>query len=234
MISVIMPARNADVYIQEAILSVLQQTGADFELLIADDASTDTTWRIISSYRHDPRVRIWRFKKKKGASGTRNYLIRRANGAYLAFCDADDKMLPEFLKIMTKILDRNSGIGVVYSNRLSIGRSGKLHLDRRSRGPVKTWDLIDGPISNGGTVVRKHLFEKVGGYRKELLFFEDYDLFWRLAEVTRFRYYQGKPLYFYRKRPGSLSDRPKRNLSAVQTNILRGVIARRYGFKPNW
>ena len=229
-----MPAHNVEAYVEEAIRSVLSQRGVSSELLVADDASTDVTWDRIRAYRDNPRLRFWRFRKRHGPGATRNYLMDRAQGVYLSFCDADDVMLPGHLRAMVRALNHDPGAGVVYTDRLIRNRSGKLHRSCRSRGPAETWDLFEGPISNGGTLVRRTLIRKLGGYRTDLPILEDYDLFWKLSEVTRFIYLRGKPLYFYRKRPGSLSSQSKRKHSLIQRGLLRGVILRRYGFRVPW
>ncbi len=234
IVSVVMPAYNVDPYVEEAIRSVLAQKGVPFELLIADDGSTDGTWKCIQSYRADPRVRVWRFRHNCGVSFAGNYLIARSRGRYIASCDADDMMLPGHLKVLTRVLDQNPKVGVVYGDFVQKDRSGKLRLLRRSRGPSETWDLVDGPICNVGSLIRRTLIRKVGGYRTELPYLEDYDFFWRLAEVTQFLYLKSKPLYFYRRRPGSLSNLFKRKHTAAQQSLLREVILRRYGFQVPW
>ncbi len=233
-VSVIMPAHNVELYIDQAIQSVLAQREVVYELLIVDDASTDRTWNCIQTYQKDPRVRAWRLRKQRGAGGARNFLFSHAKGVYLAFCDADDRMLPGYLEIMVRAFNREPEVGVVYADRLVKDRFGRLRRHQRSRGPAETWDLCEGPISNVGTLLRRDVVQKVRGYRTDLPCLEDYDFFWRLAEVTRFLYLKGKPLYFYRKRPGSLSTQSKKKRSAIQQNLLRTVILRRYGFRVPW
>ncbi len=234
LVSVIMPARNVEKYVDEAIRSVLEQRGTVFELLVADDASTDGTWDRIQACRPNTKMRTWRFREHKGVGAARNYLIAHARGRYLAFCDADDKMLPGLLRALCLALDRNPQAGVAYTDRLVNDSSGRLRLRLRSRGPVETWDLIEGTISNGGAIVRRSLIKKVGGFRQDLSYLEDCELFWRLAEVTRFVYVKGKPLYFYRQRPGSLTEQFKKKASTIQSKLLREIIKRRYGIRVRW
>ncbi len=229
-----MPARNVEDYVDEAIRSVLGQRGVAFELLIADDASTDKTWSQIRTYKDDPRVRLWHFQKQKGEGAARNYLIARAKGRYLVSCDADDKFLPGFLQTMVRALNQNPGVGVAYMDRLVEVRPGKFKRGRRSRGPAETWDLLDGTISNGGTIVRRVLVRKAGGYREDLPYMLDCELFWRLGEITRFIYLKGKPLYVYRQRPGSLTAQFKSKSHSIRLKLLRQVIRQRYGFRARW
>lgn len=233
-ISVIMPAYNVAPYIDEAIRSVLAQQDISFEFLIGDDASTDNTWDRIRSYQTDPKVRAWRFSHNRGECVVRNFLITRALSPYISFCDADDLLMPGFLKTLVNVLKRNAEIGVVYGDMIERRSHQKDRILRRSRGPVKTWDLIDGSISHIGTLVRKSLIQKVGWYRPEYRFLGDVDLFFRLAEITEFRYLPGKPLYIYRRRPDSLSNQPKEKWVSVGQKIVKDAIFRRYGVEAKW
>lgn len=89
IISVIMPAYNHERYIREAIDSVLVQTCENFELLIIDDASTDNTWAVISSY-DDPHIRASRHAVNQGAHVSLNEGIRQARGKYISILNSDD------------------------------------------------------------------------------------------------------------------------------------------------
>lgn len=234
-VSVIMPACNVAAYIGQAVESVLAQRGASFELLIGDDASTDGTWDRISAYRSDPRVKAWCFKTRQGPGGVANRLIRRhARGVYLSSCDADDRMLSGHLRVLARVLDRHPRVGVVYGDLLRMEASGKCRRLPRSRGPTQTWDLIDGSIARGGTLIRRSVFDQAGGYPTQLPFLEDVEFFLRLSEITRFHYHSGRPLYLYRKRSGSLSDQPPQAWAAMGRKIWREAIFRRYGFKVPW
>lgn len=234
LVSVIMPARNVERYVDEAVRSVLDQRAVSFELLIADDHSTDTTWDRIKTYRNDPGVRVWRFRKKKGPGAAYNYLITRARGRYIAHCDADDRLLPGFLIKVVNAFQRNPDVGAVSTRRISQYRDHAVRTAMRKIGSAKAWDLIGGAISNGGTAVRRDLLVKAGGYRTDLPYLEDCELFWRLGEMTRILPLKGKPLYFYRKRRGSLTDRFKKMGQKIRLKLLREVIQRRYGVRPRW
>lgn len=232
-VSVIMPAYNAASSIDAAIQSVLAQKGVLFELLIGDDASTDGTWMRIRTFQTDPRVRATRFQRNQGAALTSNRLIAQARGEYLSSCDADDVMLPENLLVLTRVLDKHPAVGVAYGDLFVTEPRGCSWIKRRFV-PKKAWDLLGGCFANGGTLIRRSLIRKVGGYRPDLAYLEDCDLFLRLAEHTRFYHLAGKPLYCQRKSPGSLSDQPSKKLRKVSQKILRDAIQRRYGTSVGW
>ena len=93
LVSVIMPTYNSSQFLAGSIDSILAQTYQNFELLIADDCSTDDTTRLLMQYQaKDPRVKVFYNKEgNKGAGYTRNKCIENAQGRYIAFCDSDDR-----------------------------------------------------------------------------------------------------------------------------------------------
>lgn len=97
MISVIVPVYNTEKYLDRCIQSVLSQTYTDFELLLIDDGSTDSSGAICDRYADlDSRVRVFR-KENGGASSARNMGLDNAKGEFIGFVDSDDYVLPEFL-----------------------------------------------------------------------------------------------------------------------------------------
>lgn len=233
-VSVIMPARNVEDFITQAIRSVLRQRCGAFELLIGDDASTDRTWERILPYQDHPRVRAVRFRSHLGRSAARNRLIARARGKYLSICDADDKMLAGNLRVSSRLLERSPGVGVVCCDWRLIDRQGRLLPRRRRVIPSdQTWDLMNVGATHGGSMIRRRLFRRVGGYREDLLYAHDLDLLLRLAEVTRFARASKKPLYQVRFYP-HLSARFYRIARAEHPNVVRDAVRRRYGVAVGW
>ena len=104
-VSVIMPAYNSETYIRESIDSVLAQSFTDFELIVVDDGSTDTTAEIVESYT-DPRIRLIR-QANQGVSVARNRGLEAANGQYITFLDSDDLYYPDCLKTLLHLIQSN-------------------------------------------------------------------------------------------------------------------------------
>ena len=99
LVSIIMPSYNAVHYIVDSIESILAQTYQNWELVITDDCSTDGTQQILEDYaRRDARVRVFLLKENMGSGHTRNRCLEEAKGRYIAFCDSDDRWLPEKLE----------------------------------------------------------------------------------------------------------------------------------------
>jgi hypothetical protein len=105
-VSVLMSARNVEAYVDAAVQSLLDQTFSNFELLIADDASTDSTWSRLEQWAlRDSRIRLFRNKHPLTPPGSLNRLIPEVRGEYLAIMDADDIAVPWRLQVQVTVLD---------------------------------------------------------------------------------------------------------------------------------
>lgn len=104
-VSVIMPAYNRETYIRESIDSVLAQSFTDFELIVVDDGSTDSTAGIVQSYT-DSRIRLIR-QPNRGVSVARNAGLEAARGQFITFLDSDDLYYPDFLKVAFQLIQLN-------------------------------------------------------------------------------------------------------------------------------
>ncbi len=114
LVSVMMPAYNAEQFIGEAIESVLSQTYSNWELIVVDDGSTEGTATIASSY-HDPRIKVIH-QPNGGESVARNTALDHMQGDYVAFLDADDYYLPHHLKETIKYMLRHNSVDGVYTD----------------------------------------------------------------------------------------------------------------------
>lgn len=110
-VTVLIPVYNGEKFLAEAIESILGQTFTDFELLIIDDGSTDSTPRVISAF-NDPRIRFERNQQNLGLSETLNRGKVMARGEYLARMDSDDVSLPQRLSRQVAFMDNNPDVGI--------------------------------------------------------------------------------------------------------------------------
>jgi glycosyltransferase involved in cell wall biosynthesis len=109
LVSIIMPAYNAERHIAESIESVISQTYNNWELLITDDRSSDATQQIINEYAiNDSRIKLFINEQNGGAGVARNNSIKQANGRFIAFLDADDQWLPEKLTTQISFMLKNN------------------------------------------------------------------------------------------------------------------------------
>ena len=162
-VSVIIPAYNQAQYLGEAIRSVLAQTFTNFELIVVDDGSTDSTASIVTKYK-DPRLHYIN-QINKGLPEARNTGIAAAMGEYLAFLDADDIYHKDKLEVQVPVLDRNQAIGLCYSSRIEIDYLGNpLWLIKAPTevGLVKL--LLDFPFTINDILVRKSCVANIGGF----------------------------------------------------------------------
>lgn len=111
LISVIMPVFNGERHLREAVQSVQAQTESSWELQITDDASNDSTERILAELaREDSRIKVHRMPKNVGAAACRNYSLAQSNGRFIAYLDSDDVWLKDKLEKQTAfMLERNIG-----------------------------------------------------------------------------------------------------------------------------
>lgn len=107
LVSIIMPSYNTAKFISETIESVLAQTYPNWELIIADDCSTDDTDAVVRPYLADGRIRYIKNEKNSGAAVSRNRALREAKGKWIAFLDSDDLWLPEKLEKQIAFMEQN-------------------------------------------------------------------------------------------------------------------------------
>jgi glycosyltransferase involved in cell wall biosynthesis len=225
-VSVLMPARNAAAFVPAAIDSILEQTFADFELLIADDGSIDGTTEEIRRFT-DPRIRCFRSGVPSGPAATRNELIDRARGEYLAMMDADDIAHPRRLEFQTSLMRRDPSIGVCGSLVRTFGSGRRFvqpyHLQHEE---IFCDCLFESPVAQPACMLRSKVLGEHGiRYDASLRAAEDYDLFFRLLNVTRF---ENIPLILldYRRHPAQTATVQSAALSSTRRIIHRCLIAR--------
>jgi glycosyltransferase involved in cell wall biosynthesis len=234
-----MPAYNAARFIRSAVESVLAQEGADFELLACDDGSRDRTWDILSEWKDDPRVRLFKNRRNMGAAAARNRLLRAARGRYVSPCDADDLMLPGNLRVLSRALDADPAVGAVYADILVLETDKRQRLIRAPYVLDKAFepglDLCENRVNHGGSMIRRGLMLRVGGYDEDVSSGEDWSLWLKLAEITRFKYLRGELRYLYRLNPWGLTGAKRKSAAHMRRwlrtmeDIVGRAVRRRFG-----
>ena len=182
-ISVIMPAYNAERYIREAIDSILRQTWSDFELIIIDDGSTDSTAAIIAGYT-DNRIRFCPNAQNMGVAATLNRGLELACGAYVARMDADDISLPERFAKQAAYLDAHPNV-TVCGTAIELFCEGSVTGTRfPAAGPEKLKEdlFFSCGIAHPSVMMRRAAILELGGYDPAFNGMEDYELWCRVAE----------------------------------------------------
>ena len=191
VVSVIIPCYNTAQYLGEAIASVLYQTFSDFELLIIDDGSTDSTPEIASSFLDDRRVR-YIHQDNMGLSAARNKGINLSSGKFIALLDADDVWEPEKLKVQLDVFNNMPQYGLVFTDFLTFDERGIIASEKNSfiQHRLNTVDFEtlysrNNFIYPSTVMVPKSVFEAVGGFDVTLKSAEDYDMWLRIAKMSR-------------------------------------------------
>ncbi len=224
-VSVIMSVYNNDKYVKIAIDSILHQTYKDYELIIIDDGSTDTTPQIIDTYINHPQVRIIHKQKNEGLQKALNLGISQAKGEYIARLDADDIALPTRLEQQVKYLDQHPEVallGSCFYTCNDIGQiTGKITI------PLTNKELQEeipkhNRFGHSTVMLRKSTLVQLNGYDESFISSEDYDLWLRIAEVaemanleqflTIYRMHAKQITYIKRQETSSEAERARQRM----------------------
>lgn len=185
-VSVIMGVYNTnnEIFLKEAIESILNQSFRNFEFIICDDGSIDNTYELISKFKEkDNRIKLIKNKENMGLAYTLNHCIEVAVGEYIARMDDDDYSYKDRLEKQVLFLDSNREYDIVssavdiYNGENIVNKQCVKYIK-----PEKRDFLWGSCFVHPATMFRKNKLEEVGGYRvaKETRRAEDYDLFMRM------------------------------------------------------
>lgn len=181
-VSVIMPVYNGEKYLADSIESILNQSYADFEFIIIDDASTDNSYKIISGYQ-DRRIKLLSNDPNIGQTITLNKGIQVSASGFIARMDQDDIALPQRLKLQLDFLIRHPEIALVGSSATIINGLGKkigLWPSVREEGQLRIEVLFNNPIAHSSVMLRREALASAGYYSEDFIFAQDYDLWSRM------------------------------------------------------
>jgi glycosyltransferase involved in cell wall biosynthesis len=202
-ISVIIPTWNRAVEVQRAVKSVLNQTCQDFEILVADDGSTDNTPELFENY-PDKRVRYLRLEHSGLPAIARNAAIKLALGEWVAFLDSDDEWLPQKIQKQVEVTHCDPHVDLVCSNAYRYFKNDDKRSLFFSSPPSTEKPLIallkySNFVINSSALVRKELLLSVDGLSEDanLKGIEDFDLWLRIALLDCSIHYIHQPLVIY-------------------------------------
>jgi glycosyltransferase involved in cell wall biosynthesis len=194
--SIIIPVYNGGEYIENTLVSAARQSFKDYEIIICDDGSTDSSARIIRNFtlRH-PETKIhYIFQENKGLGAARNTALRNAGGEFFALLDQDDIWYADKLQVVNDIFEQDKDASVVCHNQL-IRKKG-IAAGFSSYGPAAADMflklLMEGNcLSTSATAFRRQVIENAGFFSEDRQynhFLEDYDL-WLRASLKGFKFY---------------------------------------------
>ena len=202
-VSIVIPVYNREKYLGIAVDSVLRQTYQDWELIISDDGSIDGTLDIAQQFAlEDDRIRVLT-AEHKGAVHALIAGFGAARGEFIGQLDSDDLLEPPTLELTVKALDDDIECGMVYTNYVDIDANGqKQRPGHRCCIPYSGERLLTDFMTFHFRLIRRSIYEKIGGFNPQFNNIEDYDLCLRLSEVTTIKKINDY-LYQYRFHPDS-------------------------------
>src|SRR5215475_11867987 len=215
-VSVIIPSYNCARFVSRALRSVLEQTYTDFEILLADDGSTDDTRDVVMRY--GPKVR-YMYQPNRGLSAARNFALSTATGDLVAYLDADDMWYAQKLEKQVRFLDETPHCGLVHTDVDVIDEGDQILRGRFNHTPprsVPKGHCLLELLRRGGNMqictvlVRHELVRKVGLFDERLVTVQDYLHYVLVAIEGQPFGYIDEPLALYRWRAGSLSSNKRR------------------------
>jgi glycosyltransferase involved in cell wall biosynthesis len=222
---------NVERFLPEAIESVLAQTFTDFELIVIDFGSTDSSKAIVSGYAaKDGRIKLHEISNC-GLAEARNAACSHVTAPYIAVMDADDICLPDRLRWEVEFMEKNPNVGLLGGATDWIdaaGRSLGLHNFPTEDREIKVALETHFPFCHPTMLIRQTAFTAVGGYRNAFVFAHDYDLGVRVAE--RFCCANLKQLVLkYRIHPYQISLRKQQQQTLCRLAAQASVSFRRSG-----
>ena len=206
-VSVILPVYNGENFLEEAIQSCLNQTYENFELIIVNDCSTDSSLKIAEKYRDlDRRIVIINNNRNLKLPATLNIGHEYAKGDFLLWTSDDNRFKPFFLEKILQAKVKNH-VDVAFCNYDIIFENGNLKREHKA-GPIS--HLIFGNTVGAAFIYDKNVYQKLKGYDENLHTVEDYD-FWIRAALNFNFFHLDENLYQYRIHEESLSSNTLHN-----------------------
>jgi len=225
-VTVLMAVHNGELHLPESLASLLSQTYGDWELVLVDDGSTDSTFSIMERCR-DARIRVFRNPENIGLVRSLNRGLAEARGRYIARQDADDVSEPPRLEQQVVFLEAHPQVALVASDYLRTddegGVIGERHVPRDATS-IRWRLLFLNAFAHSSVMFRRDVVEMLGGYNEGFPFAEDYDLWSRIAwsaDVAAIR----EPLVRYRQSAASMTATVEASAVCIDT-ISRDNIRR--------
>lgn len=221
LISVCLPVYNGGKHLAPAIESILAQTFDDYELLIADDGSTDGSIEVASAFQaRDKRIQFWKNPERQGLFGNYNACIKKARGKYIKTFAQDDLLLPDALATMKDVLEKEPGVALVSSSRQILDDAGnvtelKRPITQNLRAPGKeviSFHLIslNNWVGEPSTVMFRREYAGTG-FDAQYYHYGDIEYWFRILLNGDFYYFE-RPLSSFRRHAASQTDKNHREL----------------------
>ncbi|PYX01563.1 MAG: hypothetical protein DMG86_09950 [Acidobacteria bacterium] len=202
LVSIVLPVYNGSRFLHQSIDSCLQQTYRNIELIVVDDGSEDNSVDIVKSY-DDDRIKLMRHQTNRKLPAALNTGFKHTSGVYLTWTSHDNYYAPTAIAEMVNFLEENPHIHFVFADDYFVDEADQI-LGVVKRGPIDR--LAELSCLGGGFLYTRTVYEKVGPYNERAFLAEDYDYWLRVSAYFTLGHL-GRPLYYYRQHPESLTSR---------------------------
>lgn len=243
LVSVIIPAYNHEMYIEEALQSVINQTYKNIQLIVINDGSTDGTGAVIAKFiKKNNKFNIeYLSKANEGVCRTLNKGLELAKGKYVALLASDDMCTPDRIEKQLQLMEENANIGLVFSDHYFIRFNQITRIKATDYKPnikkcfinniqnVNMYEklLTENFIPALTVFIRKECFDKVGGFDNNL-WAEDYDMWLRISKEFPIAFID-EPLAYYRIHDSNLSHTA---VSFATFKVIRAIMKKQYNNEP--
>jgi len=236
-VSVIIPTYNCLEFLPRAINSVIDQGIEDYEILVADDNSTDNTWNwLLEQQQVNPRIRPVKLSGV-GPSRARNHCISMSYSKYIAFLDADDYWLEDKLKIQLDFMDMHPSMVMSFTDYRHIDMQDKdlgtafsfwprfSKITRRGKDFSQLDDALavifaENIVGTSTVIAKRNALQNVNGYDESLVSAEDWDLWLKLCQHGEVGYINRVKMD-YLMRPDSESSKTNKRIESLKTIVKR-------------
>ena len=219
LITIYITNHNYGAYIKKAIDSAIAQNYKNKDLIIIDDASTDSSQKIIKKYEKYNFIRIIYNKNKKGLIKSSNIAIRASKGEYVLRLDADDYLDKNCLRTLYYKIKKNENVAMVYSDYYEIDNNNNILVKQKQIDINSKHALKDRPVLAACCLIRKSALFSVNLYDEKFKRQDGYDLWYKLIKDFNIQYIS-KPLFYYRKHLSNLTSN-KILLYETRSQILK-------------
>jgi len=222
LVTLAMPIYNYAKRLNPTLHSVYNQDYTNFEITIVNDGSDDKYCLMkLDSLESQDGISIIH-KENTGVSDTRNIAVREGKGEYILPLDADDMILPGYLKSGVNIISRNPKISPVYCDTIHVGETQGLE----KRPEWSKERLLQGPFIVNSSMYSREAYETVGGYDTTLQGWEDYHFWLKMMkkEYTGKHINKGLFIYFHHEKDGSVSTEANKNQQKLYKTIMEKIL----------
>ncbi|MBN2585368.1 glycosyltransferase [Patescibacteria group bacterium] len=231
-VSVVMSVYNGEQYLREAVNSIINQTFADFELILINDGSTDGTSAILQQLT-DPRIVLFNHSQNAGLVARLREGVEQARGELIARMDADDISLPERFAKQVAFFDTHPEVGLLGTAMRQVDSTGRLLaiISPPTKHLLIKWNsLFEATVMHPTVMMRKTAVLQAGNYNLDYIHVEDTELWSRMIMITNFANLPD-PLCIRRWRAGSISHQKsqlqRRRSAEIRIELIQKILGKR-------